>query len=63
MTRGVELAGGVVVSVVVTVSGGAVTTGAEMTVGGGADRANHLSQLVETVVTTTLANPRTAIMS
>jgi hypothetical protein len=63
MTRGGELASGVAVSDGMAVSGGAVTTGAEMTTGGGADRANHLSQLVETVVTTTLANPRTAIMS
>jgi hypothetical protein len=66
----VELAGGVVGSVVgggsvaVVMAGGlAVTTGGDVTTGGGTDRGNHLSQLDETVVTTTPANPSTAIMS
>ena len=48
--------------VVMAVSGGlAVTMGVDVTTGGGPGRGNHLSQLDETVVTTTLANPSTAI--
>ena len=65
-----ELAGGVVISVVVRGSVGGVmagglpvTTGADVTTGGCTERGNHLSQLDETVVTTTPANPRTAIRS
>ena len=54
------VSGGVVMAVS---DGMAVTTGVDVTTGGGPDRANHLSQLDETVVTTTLANPRTAIRS
>jgi len=56
--------GGIAVSGDVVVSGGvAVPTGLEVTTGGGTDRGNHLSQLDETVVTTTPANPRRAIRS
>ena len=57
MTRGLGLAGGVVVSSGVVISGEMAVT-----IGGGADRGNHLSQLAETVVRTTPTNPRTATM-
>jgi len=52
-----------VVSGGVVMSGGvALTSGVGVTIGVGADRGNHLSQLEETVVTNTPANPKTATM-
>ena len=55
---------GVTVSGSVVMAGGlTVTPGVDVTTGVGTDRGNHLSQLAETVVRTTPANPRTATMS
>jgi len=63
MIRGVMVAGGVGVSGGVVVSDGmAMTRGVVVTDGVRADRGNHLSQLEETVVTSTPANPKTATM-